>query len=53
MNHPMLFASFSRNQNQKNSEPNTTFHPLYDVVVDLFFMLKTFEYSHNLYLDVI
>jgi hypothetical protein len=44
MNHPMLFASFSRNQNQKeNSEPISIFHPLYDVVVDLLFMLKTYE----------
>jgi hypothetical protein len=31
---------FSRNHNQINSETNSTTHPLYDVVVDLFFMLK-------------
>jgi hypothetical protein len=44
MNPPMcLFASFLRNQNQINSEPNSTIHPLYDVVVDLFFMVKTHE----------
>jgi hypothetical protein len=43
MNHPMLFSSFSRNLNQKNSEPISTILPLYDVVVDLFFMLKTHE----------
>jgi hypothetical protein len=40
MNHPMLFASFSRNQNQTNSEPISTIHPLYDVVVDLFLHAK-------------
>jgi hypothetical protein len=49
----MLFASFSRNHNQINSEPNLTIHPLYDVVVDLFYMIKTHEYSHDLYLDFI
>jgi hypothetical protein len=41
MNHPMLFASFLRNQNQKKSEPISTIHPLFDVGFDLFYMLKT------------
>jgi hypothetical protein len=46
-----LFVSFRENTTKKISEPNSTFHPLYDV--DLFFMLKTHEKSHDLYLDVI
>jgi hypothetical protein len=42
MNHPMcLLASFRETTTKKNSEPNSTIHPLYDVVVDLLFMLKT------------
>jgi hypothetical protein len=34
---------FSRYHNQINSEPISTIHPLYDVVVDLLFLLKTHE----------
>jgi hypothetical protein len=43
MSHPMLFASFRETKTKKNSEPNSIIHPLYDVVVDLFYMLKTHE----------
>jgi hypothetical protein len=43
MNHPMLFASFRETTTKKISEPISTFHPLYDVVVALLFMLKTHE----------
>jgi hypothetical protein len=49
----MCYLLFSRNQNQINSKPISTCNPLYDVIVDLFFMLKTHEESHDLYLDVI
>jgi hypothetical protein len=37
----------------KNIEPISTFHPLQDVMVDLFYMLQTHEQSHALYLEVI
>jgi hypothetical protein len=43
MNHPVLFAFFRETKTKKNSEPISTIHPLYDVVVDLLFMLKTHE----------
>jgi hypothetical protein len=39
----MFVCFFLRNHNQINSEPNSTIHPLYDVVVNLFYMLKTHE----------
>jgi hypothetical protein len=39
----VIICFFSRYNNQINSEPNSTIHPLFDVVVDLFFMLKTNE----------
>jgi hypothetical protein len=48
-----LFASFRETKTKKNSEPISTFHIMYDVVVDLLFMLNTHEWSHDLYLDVI
>jgi hypothetical protein len=39
----VIVCFFSRNQNQINSEPSSTIHPLYDVVVDLVYVLKTHE----------
>jgi hypothetical protein len=40
MSHPLLFVSIRETKTKKNSEPISTFHPLHDVMVDLFYMLK-------------
>jgi hypothetical protein len=39
----VLIASFRETKTKKNSEPISTSHPFYDVMVELFYMLKTHE----------
>jgi hypothetical protein len=44
MSHPMCYLLlFEKPKPKKISEPISTFNPLHDVMVDLFYMLKTHE----------